>query len=159
MKKLLELLANNPAFAEINPQLRDALVSCASECSFKAGELIFTTGDPANEFFFIDTGCVQLTAHSPQKGPLHIQTLAHGDVLGWSWLFPPYTWHFDATAIEDTTAIKLDGRCVRGKCEQDYEFGYQLHRCFSQIMLERLLATRLQLLDLYGDAGGRGVKS
>ena len=151
MQTLLQLLAKNPAFVELNQTFCDVLVSCASPCSFAQDEVIFKTGEPANQFFLIEDGRVRLTAHSPHKGPLHIMTLECGDVLGWSWLFPPYTWHFDATAVQQSHAFQMDGACVRDHCESDHEFGYKLLRCFSQIMLQRLLATRLQLLDLYGE--------
>jgi CRP-like cAMP-binding protein len=71
-------------------------------------------------------------------------------VLGWSWLFPPYRWHFDARALELTRAIALDGKCLREKCEEDHDLGYELVKRVAQIIMERLQATRLQLLDVYG---------
>jgi CRP-like cAMP-binding protein len=76
--------------------------------------------------------------------------LAAGEVLGWSWLIPPYHWKFDARAIEQTRALALDGKCLRTKCEEDHDLGYELLKRFAQIMEERLQATRLQLLDVYG---------
>ncbi len=75
-----------------------------------------------------------------------------GDILGWSWLFPPYRWSVEARAVQQVRAIKLDGECLRGKCELDPAMGYELMKRFSQIMLQRLEAARLQLLDIYGKA-------
>jgi CRP-like cAMP-binding protein len=83
---------------------------------------------------------------------LTIETLGEGDLLGWSWLFPPYRWQFDALAIEAVRAIAMDGKCLREKCEKDHDLGYDLMKRFSRIMTLRLQAARLQLLDIYGDS-------
>ena len=80
-----------------------------------------------------------------------IETIDDGDVVGWSWLFPPYRWHFDARALDVVRAVAFDGACLRGKCDDDHAFGYELLDRFSPVMLERLQATRLQLLDVYGN--------
>ena len=86
-----------------------------------------------------------------QKGPITVQTIDDGEVLGWLWLIPPYNWHFDARAVELTRAIALDGKCLRTKCENDHDLGYELLKRFTSIMEQRLEATRLQLLDIYGN--------
>jgi CRP/FNR family cyclic AMP-dependent transcriptional regulator len=64
---------------------------------------------------------------------------------------PPYRWHFDARAVELTRAIALDGECLRGKCEEDHDLGYEIMKRFALVIAERLEATRLQLLDVYGN--------
>ncbi len=79
-----------------------------------------------------------------------IATLGEGAVVGWSWLFPPYRWSFDARALELTRTVAFDGACLRGKCEADTTLGYELMQRFAAVMLDRLQATRLQLLDVYG---------
>ncbi len=83
-----------------------------------------------------------------------ISTLGEGAVVGWSWLFPPHRWSFDARALEQVRAVAFDGGCLRGKCDADHELGYELMRRFAAVMLERLQATRLQLLDVYGGSAG-----
>ena len=84
-----------------------------------------------------------------------IETLEAGEVLGWSWLFPPYRWHFDARALSLVRATIFDGACLRGKCEEDAQLGYDLMSRFAQVVIERLQSTRLRLLDVYGYAGVR----
>jgi uncharacterized membrane protein YgcG len=74
-------------------------------------------------------------------------------VVGWSWLVPPYSWLFDARAVEPTGAVAFDGLCLRGKCEEDPKLGYELMKLVSQVMFSRLVAARVRLLDLYGDSG------
>ena len=81
-----------------------------------------------------------------------IQSLKEGEVLGWSWMIPPYKWHFDARAFDLTRAIALDGACLREKCEEDHDLGYELMSRFALIIAQRLEATRLQLMDIYGNS-------
>jgi hypothetical protein len=78
-----------------------------------------------------------------------VHTAGAGDVLGWSWLFEPYRWHFDARAQRPTRALAFDGKCLRGKCEEDHDLGYEFFQRFTRLAIERLEETRLQLLDLY----------
>jgi CRP-like cAMP-binding protein len=79
-----------------------------------------------------------------------IQTVGPGELLGWSWLMPPYRWHFDARALEQTRALSFDGTCIRNKCETDHRLGYELMKRLAYVFTQRLEASRLQLLDVYG---------
>ena len=98
-------------------------------------------------------GKLALEIPVPERGALVIETLRAGDVVGWSWLFPPYHWHFDTRAVESSSAIALDGACLRDKCDQDSHLGYLLMQRFARVVQEELRATQLQLLDVYGSAG------
>jgi hypothetical protein len=93
---------------------------------------------------------VALEIHVPARGSVTIETLHDGDLLGWSWLFPPYRWSFDAKALGETSLISFDGACLRGKCESDPVLGYELMKRISQVIIDRLQATRMRLLDVYG---------
>jgi CRP-like cAMP-binding protein len=150
MQTLEPLLAAHPFFKDLQPRHLQLLVGCASNVRFTAGQFIFREGEEAHHFYLIRHGNVTLEIFVPGRGPLTIQTLGENDVLGWSWLFPPYRWMFDARALTLTRAIALDGQCLRGKCEDDHDLGYELVKRFAQVMMERLQATRLQLLDVYG---------
>ncbi len=99
-------------------------------------------------------GRVALEVNVPGRGPFQLESCGEGGVLGWSWLFPPYKWHFDARAVGLVGALAFDGACLRGKCEGDHDLGYELHRRFEAVLIDRLQATRLRLLDLYGSVGG-----
>jgi len=124
---------------------------------FADGELVFEEGSAADTFYVIRSGRVALDAHAPDRGALVVATLRDGDILGWSWLFPPYRWHFGARAVADTAAIALDGACLRDKCEENNALGYRLMKVFARISQERLQQARLQLLDVYGSPrGGSG---
>jgi CRP-like cAMP-binding protein len=150
MHTLEPSLARHPFFKDLAPRYLQLVVCCATNVRFKAGALLFREGEEANQFYLIRHGKVALQVCSPQSGPLTIETIAAGEVLGWSWLFPPYRWHFDAQALELVRAIAFDGQCLRARCEEDHDLGYDLMQRFAQVMVQRLQATRLQLLDLYG---------
>ena len=85
----------------------------------------------------------------PGRGDQIVETLGASTVLGWSWLNPPYRWHFGAVARLATTAIAFDASSVRRRCDADPAFGYAALRSFTPVIIERLQATRLRLLDLY----------
>ncbi|MER3445715.1 MAG: hypothetical protein C4291_02255 [Candidatus Dadabacteria bacterium] len=87
-------------------------------------------------------------AFVPEREPITIHTLGEGDVLGWSWLFPPYRWRFSARAVAHTEAIVLDGRYIRARCEEDHDLGYELLKRFAEVIEQRFQAMRrrLQLL-------------
>jgi CRP-like cAMP-binding protein len=113
---------------------------------------IFREGEEANTFLVLRQGEVAVEVFTAERGPVRIETLGVGDLLGWSWLVPPYRWHFDVRAVEMTRAIALDARCLRQKCEEDHDLGYQLFKRFSHVIEQRLQATRLQLLEQVGAA-------
>ncbi len=149
MKTLEPLLAQHPFFAGLEPRYLELLTGCASNMHFKSGDTLFREGEEARQFFVIREGIVRLEVFAPGQGEITIQTVDTGDIVGWSWLFPPYRWHFTGRATTPLRVIALDGECLRGKCEQDHSLGYEFLKRFSHIMMDRLQATRLQLLDLY----------
>ena len=151
METLEPILAQHPFLKGLEPRHLQVLVGCAANVRFDAGQFIFREGEAAKHFYIIRHGKIALEIFVPGRGPVAIQTLGEGEVLGWSWLFPPYQWHFDARALELTRAIALDGECLRGKCEGDHDLGYTLVKRFAYVIMQRLQATRLQLLDVYGE--------
>jgi CRP-like cAMP-binding protein len=147
----LEPIVREHPFCKDLPERYVALITgCAKNVRFDPDSIVFREGEAANEFYLIREGLVGVEVTIPQRGATLVQTVGTGDVLGWSWLFPPYHWHFDARALEATRALALDGKCLRDKCREDHSLGYEFLLRFSQIVTERLEATRLQLLDLYG---------
>jgi CRP/FNR family cyclic AMP-dependent transcriptional regulator len=151
METLERVLAEHPFFKGLERPYIQLLAECASRVRFDAGEVIFREGEPSNLFYLIRHGKVAVETFAPNRGPITIQTLGEGQVLGWSWLIEPYRRRFDARAVELTRAIALDGECLRGQCEEDHHFGYELMKRVAHLMDQRLQATRLQLLDVYDD--------
>lgn len=152
MKEIRDLLAEHAFFRDLAPQYLDLIAGCGQNVVFQPGGYLFREGEQADHFYVIRHGLVQMEIFSPERGPLAIETVGEGEVLGWSWLFPPYRWSLDAQATELTRAVALDGACLRGKCDEDSELGYELFKRFAPIMSKRLNTTRLRLLDVYGRA-------
>ena len=150
MKNLEKILSEHPFFKNLDEDSLNLIVGCASNVRFEKDEMIIREGEKANEFYIIREGSVAVEIQGPGRGKITIDTLSDGEILGWSWLFPPYYWHFDGRAQSRIRAIALDGKCLREKCEVNHDMGYELLKRFSQIIGQRLQATRLQLLDIYG---------
>ncbi len=152
MRTIDELITDSPTFAGLEPAYLEFIAGCAWNEHVEAGTMLFQAGEPADKFFLIRRGVVALEVDSPGRGALVIETLEPGDVVGWSWLFAPYRWVFDGRSVEATSLITFDGACLRGKCDQDHDLGFALMHRFAANVVERLQATRLQLLDVYGSA-------
>ncbi len=150
MEDLGKILSEHPFLKGMDRHYIELITGCASNVKFDTGKFVFREGEEADNFYFIRYGKVALEIFTPERGPIVIDSLEGGDVLGWSWLIPPYKWKFDARTIELVRAIALDGKCLRTKCEEDHDLGYQLIKRFSHIIEQRLQSTRLQLLDIYG---------
>jgi CRP/FNR family cyclic AMP-dependent transcriptional regulator len=155
MRGLEALITESHALGDLPPGQLAVIAGCAGNVRFDAGDIVLHEGDAADRFFLLRHGRVALEIPAPGGAPLLICTLGPGELLGWSWLFPPYRWHFDARATEPVAAVAFDGACLRGKCDADHDLGYELMRRFAGGMLDRLQATRLQLLDVYGHVGAR----
>ena len=151
MRTIETLIHDAPIFRGLSPQALELLSGCASNVRFVADEMLFREGDEADVFYVVRHGRVALDMFVPARGPVTIETVDPGEVIGWSWLFPPYRWHFDARALGLVRATRFDAACLREKCEADTAFGYDLMGRFAQVLIERLQWTRLRLLDVYGD--------
>jgi CRP/FNR family cyclic AMP-dependent transcriptional regulator len=150
METLERIISEHPFFIGLDQGFTNLMVSCASNVRFKAGTYILKEGDAANTFYLIREGRVAVEVLAPQHKPIIVSTLGVGEILGWSWLLPPFRWKFHARAIDDIRAIALDGKCLRTKCQENHDLGYEILQRFARIMERRLEATRLQLLDVYG---------
>jgi CRP/FNR family transcriptional regulator, cyclic AMP receptor protein len=152
VRGLDELLAAHELFAGLDATTVALLAGCASNAAFGRDEELFVEGGQADRFFVIRHGRVALEVTAPGAGRMIVETLAEGAVVGWSWLVAPYQWRFDAVAQEPTRAFVFDVGCLRAKMDEDPRVGYQLTSRFLPIIVDRLQATRLRLLDLYGSA-------
>ena len=153
MENLERILLEHPLFGGLDPAFAALICGCAKNARFEAGQHLFREDTAADELYLIRHGRVALEITAPGRGVMRFLTIGPGEVVGLSWLVPPYRWAFDARALELTRAISIDARCLRGKCEADHHLGYELMKRFMPVLLERLHATRLQIMDVYGKAG------
>lgn len=134
----------HPFLRTLSPEHLAVVLHNAKEKTYAPGEVILKEGEPANRFFLIQSGRVAVEAGG-QNGE-NVQTLGEGETLGWSWLFPPFSWHFSARAVEPTQCTVLDGGHLLVTAEEDPKFGYDLMRRISQVLVGRLQATRERLV-------------
>lgn len=151
MEGMERIIREHPFFAGLDERFLSLVCGCAKNVRFEVGQYLFHQGEPANEFYLLRHGHVALEIAAPGRGALTFATLGEGEVVGASWLIPPYRWRYDARAVELTRAIAIDGGCLRGKCESDHDLGYEVLKRVVSILVERLQATRLQILDVYGE--------
>ncbi|MEU0504314.1 cyclic nucleotide-binding domain-containing protein [Nocardia sp. NPDC005998] len=135
------------------------LADAGRDVSYPAGQQLITEGRSADRCWLIRDGRVGLDAHVPGRGDIVVQTLGSGDLLGWSWLMPPYRWHFGAHTVEPVHAIEFDSARLTELADLDPVFGRALNRMLLEAVLERLQATRARLLDLYRNPGDTSARS
>ena len=141
-------VALHPFLAGMNPKQLALLTDCAIGVEFKKGQTILREGELANRFYLIESGKVVLESGEGFGDPVIVETIGAGDLLGWSWMFPPYVWHFTARATEPTRAIFFYGTVLRDYCEKDNSLGFELFKRMSVVMLRRLQAARQKLLSV-----------
>jgi CRP/FNR family transcriptional regulator, cyclic AMP receptor protein len=141
------VIAGHPFLHGLAPAHLRLLADSAIRTQYQPEDFIFHEGEPANRFYLIERGRVSLESHLRDEAPVEVQTIGPGEVLGWSWLFPPCHWNFDARAVEPTTAIFFYGTRLRERCDADHEFGYEMLKRMTQVVIHRLQFTRKQLLE------------
>jgi CRP-like cAMP-binding protein len=139
----------HPFLVGLNHGQLALLTDCAIAVRFEKGEVIFREGDMANRFYLIETGKVDLESNDTLGQPVVIETIGAGDLLGWSWMFPPYVWRFSARAVQPTTAIFFYGTILREYCERDASLGYELLKRMAPVMIKRMHAAREKVLAVY----------
>jgi hypothetical protein len=147
-----EIVEAHPFFRGLPREQLNEVVRGAHEVVFESGEYLFHEGEPANRFFLVTEGRVALEAHEAAKGTVPVQEVGEGEVVGWSWLFPPFAWHLRARATAPTTALALDGAHLLVTAERCPEFGYELMKRVSAVVIQRLQATRRKLIEMTRDA-------
>jgi CRP/FNR family transcriptional regulator, cyclic AMP receptor protein len=153
IRTIAEYLRGHPFFAGFDKDSLDELAGCAFNQHTKAGEYLFHEGGDAKHFYVVTRGRIVVEVFIPASGPYVLDSVAEGDVLGWSGLIPPHRWLYDARAVEPASVVALDAGCLRAKCDADPRLGYDFIRRVAQMMSHRLQATRVRLLDLYGPPG------
>ena len=151
------LLRDHPFLRGLEPEYLALLAGCAANVRFREGSFMFREGDAADQCFLIREGKMALEIAAPSRGSIIVQTLAAGDVAGFSWLLEPHQWQFDGRVVEPVRAIALDGVCLRGKCADDPRTGFELMQLVARLAVRRLQATRLRLLDVYGNVSAPAV--
>lgn len=148
MDNLKRFLQEHQFFQGLGDDYLELLAGCALNTRFKANEYVCREGEESNMFYIIRDGLIAIQIPIQSGHALTIKNIEKNDIIGWSWLFPPHYWRFNAVAKKETRAIALDGECLRLKCDSNHELGYELSKRFAKVIETRLEATRLQLVDV-----------
>ena len=146
VEPLVTRVALHPFLAGMKHDQLALLTDCARPVHFEKGQIIFREGEMANRFYLIEAGKVILESCEGLGNPAIIDTIGPGDLLGWSWMFPPYIWQFTARAVESATAIFFYGTILREYCEKNHSLGYELLKRMSVVMVKRLQAARKNMV-------------
>ena len=154
MNDCKETIARHPCFQNMKPEHLEILAKSTKEIEFEPEQIVFSEGEPANGLYLIQSGRIALEAHETTAETVLVQDIGPGGVLGWSWLFAPFVWHFRARAVEPTQAIVLNGAHLLIAAERNHEFGYELMKRVAQVAIQRLQATRKVLMPDKVEAAG-----
>lgn len=150
MRDIDQIVREHPFFRGLDETFCDLVCTCARNVRFNSNEYLLHEGGAADTLYLIRHGHVALEIAVPGGPPVCFQTLGDDELVGISWLVPPYRWTYDARAVELTRAIAMDAGCLRGKCEANHDLGYEVMKRLMPILVSRLQATRMQILDVYG---------
>ena len=139
--------------AALSTEQRERLLQHARPVDFPAETRLFEEGGYADRFWIVRTGTVTLDVHVPGKRPAVVDSVNAGELLGWSWLFEPYRWHFGAETMTRVRADEFDAAAVRMTMDADPSFGFALDHFVGQMLAHRLFSARVRLLDLYAPHG------
>lgn len=154
-RTIADLLREHDFLAGLDPAAVSFIAGCGQNVHFDADQYVFRESERADRFYIVRDGRISLESHVPGRGAIVIDSVGPGQLLGVSWLVPPYRWTFDGRAVEPVRAVALDGACIREKCEVDTDLGFELLKRIAAVGQSRLRSARVRLLDLYGQ--GRAV--
>jgi CRP-like cAMP-binding protein len=147
------LLGDHDFVANLPTGTIDLIAPLAETRTFRAGSLLFTEGTPADALYLVMQGHVAIEIHAPERGAIVVETLAAGSVVGLSWAAAPYRYQFDARAVDDIEVVRVDAEKFRTALNARPEIGSAVYERLIGLILDRLQATRVRLLDLYGHDG------
>ncbi len=148
-----DYLPTHAFFSELDHSFMKFLSDSATELKIKKGDVLFRQGERADKFYLLRNGQMSVQVPALMGPTLEIQTLGEDQMLGWSWLIPPYRWNFQARALEDSDLLEFDGSAILARCEEDPKFGYELLKRFATLMSERLDAARQKMMDEWNPSG------
>ena len=152
-QSVADFLSRHPFFTGLDDQYIEFLTDSAVETQIGEGGILFRQGTPADKFYLLKSGKVSVQVPALVGPVLEIQRIGENQILGWSWLIPPYRWNFQARVEEDASLLEFDGRAVLARCEEDPRFGFEMLKRFAALMSERLEAARQKMMDEWNPPG------
>ncbi len=148
-----DYLSSHAFFSGLDKRSKEFLSNSAEVLQIKQDEILFQSGGSSDKFYLLLNGEISVRVPALMGPALEIHKLQPDQVLGWSWLIPPYRWNFQALALEDSELLEFDGSIILAHCEEDSAFGYELLKIFAALMSERLDRARQKLMDQWNPPG------
>jgi CRP/FNR family cyclic AMP-dependent transcriptional regulator len=155
LENIEKIISEHPFFNGIDQQTIKVIAENSRRLNFNPGEFLMREDEPGHCFFLILHGKVAIEVFAPERGPIIVSTIGENEICGYCWLIPPYTCRYDVRAVEFTRCICIDGTRLREICDENPKLGFELLRRTTQLMSSLLEATRVQVLDIYGDHSER----
>ena len=152
-QSIKDYLSTHAFFSGLDDEFIQYVTNSATELQLKKGDILFRQGEFADKFFILRKGGISVQVPALVGPPLEIQHLSEDQILGWSWLIPPFRWHFLARVEEDSDLLEFDGIALLAHCEEDPKFGYELFKHFAGLMSERLEVARQKMMDQWNPPG------
>jgi len=149
MTTLQEALTSHAFFHGMRSEHLALLAEGPKSAQFQAGESLFEQGQPANQFYLIQTSKIALESREPPKGTILVEVLNAGNVLGWWWMYPPYEWQFSARAMDPVEAVAFCAATLRARAEENHDFGFEIMNRLGRVILETLPGIRRKLVEFY----------
>lgn len=153
IQSIEDYLSTHTFFEQLDGSFIEYLAGSATELSIREGEVLFRQGEHADKFYLLRKGQVSVQVPALMGPALEMQIVGENQLLGWSWLIPPYQWNFLARAVEDSNLLEFDGSAILAHCEEDSKFGYELLKRFAALMSDRLNAARQKMMDQWDPPG------
>lgn len=150
MQTISDLLADQPLLKDLESQHLEFIAGCAKNVHFTEGETLFREGQVVDQIYLVRHGRVGIQIHVPGRGPVTLDAVGPGELVGWSGFVEPHCARLDAVALDSVSALALNATCIRSKCEADPRLGYAMLQRVVAVLENRLQAARIQLLDVYG---------
>lgn len=150
MNTLEQSITDHPFTKGLNPHYIHLLTRCATYERYGPRQELFREGFPADRLFLIHSGQVSLQTFIPERGVVTIDTLIAGDIVGWSWMFPPYRSEFTAVTTEPTEATALSTATLRDEMDENHDFGYAVFGRVCESMVRRLHECHRRIAEFLG---------
>ncbi|NND98065.1 MAG: Crp/Fnr family transcriptional regulator [Pirellulaceae bacterium] len=143
--------------ADLPPNVIQSIAEVACVRHLRQGAYVFREGLENRDLFLVRSGRIALEMNVPGRGPVRILTVGSGEMIGWSALLGAGKMTASALVVEVAELVVSPAEKLQQECEASSEFGFHLMRQMADALSRRLVATRLQLLDLFAESDERSA--
>ena len=125
-------------FNGVSSQFFKTMMDVSVKESHADGDILFRRGDPADHFYVLITGSIQLTDENPGEKKIYTGDRT-GEAFGWSSLIDRQLYSASARCMAPTVLLKFKKERLLKVIEDDPVNGIIFYKYLSQILCHRLL--------------------